>query len=341
MKKYFDLLQKLKKKKYNWLITGVAGFIGSNLLESLLRLDQKVVGIDNFSTGKKKNLEIIKSLVSKNQWNNFNFIRADICNFNLCNKACKNIDFVLHQAALGSVPRSIIDPISTNHSNIDGFVNIINAAKNQKVKSFTYASSSSVYGDHFAIPKKESKIGNPLSPYAVTKFTNELYAGVFYKNYSFSSIGLIYFNVFGKLQDPKGSYAAVIPKWISQISKNQKVLIYGDGNTTRDFCYIENVIQANLLAATAKENAKNHIYNIAVGKSITLLKAYQKIKSLLLINKNKKFSKLFFKSFRNGDIRHSTASIKKSQLMLGYMPTHNFDKGIKELTSYVINNQKL
>ena len=341
MKKYFDLLQKLKKKKYNWLITGVAGFIGSNLLESLLRLDQKVVGIDNFSTGKKKNLEIIKSLVSKNQWNNFNFIRADICNFNLCNKACKNIDFVLHQAALGSVPRSIIDPISTNHSNIDGFVNIINAAKNQKVKSFTYASSSSVYGDHFAIPKKESKIGNPLSPYAVTKFTNELYAGVFYKNYSFSSIGLRYFNVFGKLQDPKGSYAAVIPKWISQISKNQKVLIYGDGNTTRDFCYIENVIQANLLAATAKENAKNHIYNIAVGKSITLLKAYQKIKSLLLINKNKKFSKLFFKSFRNGDIRHSTASIKKSQLMLGYMPTHNFDKGIKELTSYVINNQKL
>lgn len=341
MKKYFDLLQKFKKKKYNWLITGVAGFIGSNLLESLLRLDQKVVGIDNFSTGKKKNLEIIKSLVSKNQWNNFNFIRADICNFNLCNKACKNIDFVLHQAALGSVPRSIIDPISTNHSNIDGFVNIINAAKNQKVKSFTYASSSSVYGDHFAIPKKESKIGNPLSPYAVTKFTNELYAGVFYKNYGFSSIGLRYFNVFGKLQDPKGSYAAVIPKWISQISKNQKVLIYGDGKTTRDFCYIENVIQANLLAATAKENAKNHIYNIAVGKSITLLKAYQKIKSLLLINKNKKFSKLFFKSFRNGDIRHSTASIKKSQLMLGYMPTHNFDKGIKELTSYVINNQKL
>ena len=341
MKKYFDLLQKLKKKKYNWLITGVAGFIGSNLLESLLRLDQKVVGIDNFSTGKKKNLEIIKSLVSKNQWNNFNFIRADICNFNLCNKACNNIDFVLHQAALGSVPRSIIDPISTNHSNIDGFVNIINAAKNQKVKSFTYASSSSVYGDHFAIPKKESKIGNPLSPYAVTKFTNELYAGVFYKNYNFSSIGLRYFNVFGKLQDPKGSYAAVIPKWISQISKNQKVLIYGDGKTTRDFCYIENVIQANLLAATAKENAKNHIYNIAVGESITLLKAYQKIKSLLLINKNKKFSKLFFKSFRNGDIRHSTASIKKSQLMLGYMPTHNFDKGIKELTSYVINNQKL
>lgn len=340
MSRYFLLLKKLRKKKYNWLITGVGGFIGSNLLEVLLKLNQNVVGIDNFSTGKKKNLKIIKSLVTNKQWSKFKFVYGDICNFDLCSKVCKNIDFVLHQAALGSVPRSIKEPIGTNSTNINGFLNILKAAKNRKVKSFTYASSSSVYGDNLDLPKIEKNIGKPLSPYAVTKLANELYAEVFNKSYNFPSIGLRYFNVFGKLQDSKGAYSAVIPRWISHIKKNRKIFINGDGNNTRDFCYIENVVQANILAALPKKNALNQIYNIAVGESISLMELYKTIQSLLCNYKNIKFKKVFFRKFRQGDIKHSKASIKKSRLLLGYNPTHSFKMGIKELINWSLKNNE-
>ena len=265
MASYTNTKKKLLLKPKTWLVTGVAGFIGSNLLETLLVLNQKVVGLDNFSTGTQDNLKEVQSLVSKKQWSNFTFIKGDISNIKSCERACMNIDYVLHQAALGSVPRSIKDPIKTNKSNISGFLNIMVAAKNANVKSFVYAASSSTYGDHKKLPKKEHIIGNPLSPYAVTKYVNELYADVFYRSYKFNSIGLRYFNVFGKRQTPKSTYAAVIPKWIDSIIKNDNIYINGDGKTSRDFCFIENAVQANILAATTtNQKAKNNIYNIAL-----------------------------------------------------------------------------
>ncbi|HFM0522430.1 TPA: NAD-dependent epimerase/dehydratase family protein, partial [Escherichia coli] len=248
-----------------WLVTGVAGFIGSNLLEELLSLNQIVIGLDNFSTGFQHNLDEVQSLVTEEQWNNFIFIKGDICNFDTCTHAVKGVDYVLHQAALGSVPRSIENPLATNDANITGFLNILQASKNENVKSFTYAASSSTYGDHPALPKVEENIGNPLSPYAVTKYVNELYAGVYSKVYDFKTIGLRYFNVFGRRQNPNGAYAAVIPKWIGAALNSEDIIINGDGETSRDFCYIDNVVQMNILAATAKEEHKDNIYNVAVG----------------------------------------------------------------------------
>ena len=266
MNQYTKLLKDLDQESHHWLITGVSGFIGSNLLESLLLSNQIVTGIDNFSTGRRSNLEQVKNKVSTRKWNNFTFIEGDICNLDDCKAATDNVDFVLHQAALGSVPRSIKDPINTNSSNINGFLNILVASKEANVKSFTYAASSSTYGDHPDLPKKEDNIGSPLSPYAVTKYVNELYADVFFKNYGFNSIGLRYFNVFGKMQDPEGPYAAVIPKWIEAMINNKNININGDGKTSRDFCYVENVVQANLLAATMRsKNGLNQIYNVALG----------------------------------------------------------------------------
>jgi UDP-N-acetylglucosamine 4-epimerase len=335
---YIGLKARLLAESHTWLITGVAGFIGSNLLETLLKLNQRVVGMDNFATGHQYNLDQVQSLVTCEQWNNFKFIKGDICNLDDCHKVCKEVDFVLHQAALGSVPRSVDDPVTTNSANISGFLNMLVAARDAKVKRFVYAASSSTYGDHPGLPKVEDKIGRPLSPYAVTKYVNELYADVFARTYNFNTIGLRYFNVFGSRQDPNGAYAAVIPKWIASMIKGEPVYINGDGETSRDFCYIENVRQMNLLAATSENpEAVNQVYNVAFGDRTTLNKLYE----LLNLNLTPIYSHLqgvkpIYQEFRSGDVRHSLADISKAVKLLGYKPTHNIDQGLKvTISSYV------
>lgn len=328
MIKYEIICQDLLNNPKTWLITGVAGFIGSNLLETLLKLNQKVIGLDNFSTGHQHNLDEVQTLVSVEQWSNFIFYQGDICNLDDCKKACNNVDFVLHQAALGSVPRSIADPIATNNANITGFLNMLVAARDAQVKSFTYAASSSTYGDHPALPKVEENIGNPLSPYAVTKYVNELYASVFARSYGFKTIGLRYFNVFGKRQDPNGAYAAVIPKWTSAMIKDENVFINGDGETSRDFCYIENTIQANILAATAEEDAKDQVYNVAVGDRTTLNDLFSAIKNALQQNSIRYNKQPIYREFRAGDVRHSQASVEKIQHKLGYQPQYKIGDGV-------------
>jgi len=325
-----------------WLITGVAGFIGSNLLETLLKLDQKVVGLDNFSTGNENNLKEVQGLVSKKQWANFTFIKGNISNLKSCQLACQGIDYVLHQAAIGSVPRSIKDPINTNKSNITGFLNMLVAAKDANVKNFVYAASSSTYGDHKKLPKKEHIIGNPLSPYAVTKYVNELYADVFNKAYEFNSIGLRYFNVFGKRQTPNSTYAAVIPKWIHAIIKSEEIFINGDGKTSRDFCFIENAIQANILAATnTNKKALNNIYNIALGDRTSLNELYAMLQSAINKQSNIKHSKLIYRDFRAGDVKHSQADISKAKNLLGYRPTHKVKSGIDETINWHLEQNPL
>lgn len=314
-----------------WLITGVAGFIGSNLLEHLLKLNQVVVGLDNFATGHQYNLDEVKGLVSSEQWSRFTFIKGDICNYQDCEIAINNkIDYVLHQAALGSVPRSIADPITTNAANITGFLNMLQAAKEANVKSFTYAASSSTYGDHPALPKVEENIGNPLSPYAVTKYVNELYAGVYAKTYGFKTIGLRYFNVFGQRQDPNGAYAAVIPKWTADMIKGEEVFINGDGETSRDFCFIENTVQMNILAATASDDVKDNVYNVAVGDRTTLNDLYKAIQAALsecsiFVKKDPTY-----RDFRAGDVRHSQADVSKAKDNLGYEPEFKILQGISK-----------
>jgi UDP-N-acetylglucosamine 4-epimerase len=338
MSRFNKISDELIQNPKIWLITGVGGFIGSNLLETLLLLNQKVVGIDNFSTGNPDNLIDVQSLVSKKQWANFKFLNGDIASLNSCKKACQGVDFVLHQAAIGSVPRSIKNPIQTNKSNITGFLNMLVAARDAKVTNFVYAASSSTYGDHKALPKREHIIGNPLSPYAVTKYVNELYADVFKKAYNFNTIGLRYFNVFGKRQTPKSTYAAVIPKWIDMIANNQEVFINGDGETSRDFCFIENAVQANILAATSTNQlALNNIYNIAVGDRTSLNQLYKILQAF--IKKENKFqhSKLIYRSFRDGDVRHSQADITKAKKLLGYKPTHKVRDGLKATVGWYLN----
>lgn len=335
---YQEIQNQLKSKPKTWLITGVAGFIGSNLLEALLKLNQNVVGLDNFSTGYQKNLDEVKDLVSQKQWQNFSFIDADIRNSDSCISACSNIDIVLHQAALGSVPRSIEDPILTNSANVNGFLNVINAARVSGVERFVYAASSSTYGDHADLPKRESVIGSPLSPYAVTKLVNELYADVFTKCYGLSSIGLRYFNIFGRRQDPNGAYAAVIPKFISALIQNNSVTINGDGETSRDFCYVDNAVQANILAGlTQSESATNQIYNIAVGEQTTLNELFNEIKSQLLkLNLDLKEVYPNYGDFRDGDVRHSLADIKKANQLLGYSPEFNVKEGLAKAISWYL-----
>jgi UDP-N-acetylglucosamine 4-epimerase len=330
MSAYETLKSHLQSKQYKWLITGAAGFIGSNLIEALLQLNQKVMGLDNFSTGHHRNLTEVQSIVTPAQWQNFRFLQADICNLSDCYSACSGVDYVLHQAALGSVPRSVEDPITTNASNVTGFLNMLVAARNAKVKRFVYAASSSTYGDHSALPKLEDHIGKPLSPYAVTKYLNELYADVFGKTYGLKSIGLRYFNVFGPRQDPEGAYAAVIPKWIASMIKGEPVYINGDGETSRDFCYIANVVQANLLAAsTPNTEAVNQVYNIAVGGTTTLNELYAQLKQNLMSScPHLKDVKAVYREFRGGDVRHSLASIDKARNSLGYEPTHNVGQGL-------------
>tara|TARA_B110000438_G_scaffold298685_1_gene347389 strand:+ start:5383 stop:6402 length:1020 start_codon:yes stop_codon:yes gene_type:complete len=338
MSKYSKLLQTLKSNQHTWLVTGVAGFIGSNILEELLNYKQKVIGLDNFSTGYKKNLKEVQTNVNKNSWKKFDFIEGDISSYETCMDACKGVDYVLHQGALGSVPRSIEDPIATNNSNIVGFLNMLVAAKNSNVKSFTYAASSSTYGDHPALPKVEENIGQPLSPYAVTKFVNELYADVFYRSYGFKSIGLRYFNVFGKRQDPNGAYAAVIPKWIASMIDNSEIFINGDGETSRDFCYVDNAVQANLLAATSSEKAQNQVYNVAVGDRTSLNDLFLILKNNLVDNGKDYLSVPCYREFRPGDVRHSQADITKAKKLLGYIPSHDLVKGISDAMPWYIKN---
>lgn len=340
--KYDRTKLELLNNQRSWLVTGCAGFIGSNLVEELLKLNQKVVGLDNFATGHKYNLEHIKNSVTQQQWDNFIFIEGDITDYNICIEVTKNIDIVLHQAALGSVPRSIDNPINSNASNVSGFLNMLTASKDNGVKRFVYASSSSVYGDSVELPKVESRTGNLLSPYAVTKYVNELYMGVFYKCYTFESIGLRYFNVFGKRQDPNGAYAAVMPKWISQMLKGEDVFINGDGETSRDFTYIDNVVQANIIAATTTNpNAFAKAYNIAAGGRETLNNLFNAIKTGLEEKlPNLKIKDAIYRDFRAGDIRHSNANINQAKELLGYEPTHTLEEGLKESLEWYINDIK-
>ena len=341
MNQYQQVCANLQATPKTWLVTGVAGFIGSNLLETLLKLNQTVVGLDNFATGHQHNLDEVQSLVTAEQWAKFSFIEGDIRQFADCQKACVGVDYVLHEAALGSVPRSIADPITTNETNIIGFLNMLTAARDAGVASFTYAASSSTYGDHPALPKVEENIGKPLSPYAVTKYVNELYADVFAKTYGFKAIGLRYFNVFGQRQDPKGAYAAVIPKWTSSMIAGEDVFINGDGETSRDFCFIQNVVQANILAATTQsDEAKNQVYNVALGDRTTLNELYRAIQAALSTNDVNFERDPVYREFRAGDVRHSQASIAKIEQHLGYAPQFKIDEGIQLAMRWYVNNLK-
>jgi UDP-N-acetylglucosamine 4-epimerase len=338
MTAYADLLARLPAEPKTWLITGVAGFIGCNLLETLLRLDQHVVGLDNFATGHRHNLHEIQQTVTPQQWSRFRFIEGDIRVQGDCRTACAGVDYVLHQAALGSVPRSLEDPITTNGANIDGFLNMLVAARDAGVARFVYAASSSTYGDHPALPKVEAVIGKPLSPYAVTKLVNEQYAEVFARAYGFRSIGLRYFNIFGARQDPNGAYAAVVPKWTAAMIRGETVYINGDGETSRDFCYIDNAVQANLLAAaTTREDAVDQVYNVAVGERTTLNELFEAIRTLLA----PRFPHLAhcrpsYRDFRAGDVRHSLADIGKAQRLLGYAPSHRIREGLAQAMDWYV-----
>ena len=317
---YQQLQNELKSSPRAWLITGVAGFIGSNLLETLLSLDQDVVGLDNFSTGFQHNFDEVQGLVTEEQWQRFTFVKGDIRDLETCKGACAGVDYVLHQAALGSVPRSIEDPILTNENNLSGFLNMLVAARDAKVKRFVYAASSSTYGDHPGLPKVEAAIGKPLSPYAVTKFVNELYADVFARTYGFKTIGLRYFNIFGRRQDPNGAYAAVMPKWFSGLIRSEELFINGDGETSRDFCYIDNCVQVNLLAAcTDNGESLNQVYNVAFGERTTLNELFELIRERVAkVYPDAKEIEPTYRDFRAGDVRHSLADIGKAEKLLGY-----------------------
>ncbi len=374
MTAYEQLRQQLPQAPKTWLVTGVAGFIGSNLLETLLKLDQRVVGLDNFATGHQRNLDEVQSLVTPAQWANFDFIQGDIRKLEDCQKAmtfrhgaersqnsrhCEErsdaaiqspipVNYVLHQAALGSVPRSLADPIATNETNITGFLNMLVAARDAKVQSFTYAASSSTYGDHPALPKVEENIGKPLSPYAVTKYVNELYADVFARSYGFETIGLRYFNVFGPRQDPNGAYAAVIPKWTDALIKGEPIYINGDGETSRDFCFVANAVQANLLSAVIPDSNRdpsatpsplNHVYNVAVGDRTTLNDLFFQLRENLKANGVSETVQPVYRDFRAGDVRHSQADVSKANHLLGYAPTHSIATGIEVATRWYLDHQ--
>jgi UDP-N-acetylglucosamine 4-epimerase len=330
MPAYSKLEAELKNAPRTWLITGVAGFIGSNLLEELLRLDQRVIGLDNFATGKAANLDEVKTRLEAGQWARFQFIEGDITDPAACHRACVGVDFVLHEAALGSVPRSLEDPLGSHAANVTGFVNMLVAARDAKAKRFVYASSSAVYGDSPELPKIEDAIGQPLSPYAATKRMNEIYADVFARSYGLECVGLRYFNVFGPRQDPEGAYAAVIPKWIAALLRRESVQINGDGETSRDFCYIENVVQANLLAAVTRDlQAVNRVYNIAVGERTTLNELFDLLQhALRQSDPSLPLQRPVHRDFRPGDVRHSLADIGKARELLGYVPTQRLRDGL-------------
>jgi len=342
MSTYEQLSGELQSSPKTWLVTGVAGFIGSNLLETLVKLDQRVIGLDNLSTGTKKNLDQVRALVSARQWSAFQFVEADICDWAACQSACREVDYVLHQAALGSVPRSLDDPVSSHRSNVTGFLNMLEAARQAGVKRFIYASSSAVYGDDPGLPKMEDKVGRPLSPYAATKEMNEVYAGVFARAYGFPSIGLRYFNVFGARQDWEGAYAAVIPRWITTLLRDEPVYINGDGETSRDFCCVDNVVQANLLAAASRNpESVNQVYNIAVGERTTLNELY-KILARLLHQRDPGLPERrpVYREFRPGDVRHSLADISKAQRLLGYEVTQKIEQSLEMALPWYIQNSR-
>lgn len=340
MNRFKKLQDELLAEPKNWLVTGCAGFIGSNLVEALLKLKQNVVGLDNFSTGFQKNLDEIKKEVSESEWRHFKFIEGNITDAKTCLSATENVNYVLHQAALGSVPRSINDPVNTNDSNVTGFINMLWASKENKIDRFVFASSSSVYGDDLSLPKKEDIVGNVLSPYAATKKINEIYAEVFGRTYDIKTIGLRYFNVFGKRQDPNGAYAAVIPLWVKAMLTGEEIYINGDGETSRDFCYIKNVIQMNLLAATEKnDQACNRVYNCAFADRTSLNDLFKLIQRLLTEKKNKAFDITpSYREFRSGDIRHSHANITNAKEFLGYDPAFSITDGMIETLDWYINN---
>ena len=355
MNSYEILKTELLSSQKTWLITGVAGFIGSNLLETLLNLNQKVIGLDNFSTGHQKNID--EALNAADSSGSFTLINGDIRDIDICHRAMffpprppggegrgegeiRSVDYVLHQAALGSVPRSIEDPINTNENNISGFLNMLVASRDAGVKRMVYAASSSTYGDHPDLPKIEDKIGNPLSPYAVTKVVNELYADVFARTYGFKTIGLRYFNIFGQRQDPNGAYAAVIPKWFAGLIKGEELFINGDGETSRDFCFIDNCVQANLLAATAtNEEATNQVYNVAFGERTTLNELFNLIKERVVgTNPAAKDLQPTYRDFRAGDVRHSLADISKAQELIGYKPEFSVKNGLDKAAKWYLQN---
>ena len=314
-----------------WLVTGAAGFIGTNLVEHLLALGQKVVGLDNFSTGHRHTLDDVRSCVGPDAWARFRFVEGDICNLETCRAACEGVEYVLHQAALGSVPRSLEDPIATNASNVTGVLNMLVAVRDAGIKRFVYAASSSTYGDHPALPKFEDHIGRPLSPYAVSKYVTELYAGVFQRSYGIETIGLRYFNVFGRRQDPNGAYAAVIPKWVGRLLRGEPCQIYGDGETSRDFCYIDNVLHANLLAATVDDPAAtDEVYNVACGERTTLNELFCLIRDgLAAYCPDVASAEPVYGEFRPGDVRHSLADISKARVRLGYAPAFSVAAGMR------------
>ncbi len=337
---YNSLKVNLQEYPKKWLITGVAGFIGSNLLETLLGLNQEVVGLDNFSTGHQHNLDQVRDTLSEKQWQRFVMHEGDIRNLEQCQMACQGVDYVLHQAALGSVPRSIEDPILTNQNNISGFLNILVAARDNNVRRFVYAASSSTYGDHPGLPKVEGKIGSPLSPYAVTKYVNELYANVFAKTYGIDCIGLRYFNVFGRRQDPEGAYAAVIPKWFAGMLAQEELFINGNGETSRDFCYIDNTVQVNLLAAcTDNEEAFNQVYNVACGERTSLSELFDMIrKRVVKFSPLAKKAKPAYRDFRAGDVLHSLADISRVRELLGYETEFSVREGLDQAAEWYVKH---
>lgn len=342
------LEQRLRADPARWLVTGVAGFIGSNLLEALLRAGQTVVGLDNFATGHRRNLDEVRELVGDAAWGRFRFLEGDIRDLATCRDACAGVDYVLHQAALGSVPRSIEDPLRSFDANVDGFVRILTAARDAGVRRFVYASSSAVYGDSEKLPKVEHETGRPISPYAATKVANELFADVYARTYRMQCVGLRYFNVFGPRQDPDGAYAAVIPRWIAALLEGEPAWINGDGQTSRDFCYVANAVQANVLAALAQDLPSPHeVFNVAVGERCSLTELFDAIAATL---RGKRAGALAapasapatahlaampldgvkprYRDFRTGDVRHSLADVDKARRLFGYEPTHRLSDGL-------------
>jgi len=340
MSAYRELLQQLSGVRHRWLVTGAAGFIGSHLVETLLRANQEVVGLDNFATGSRTNIEHVHAAIGDAGMKRFRFIEGDIRDPAICRKACARMDYVLHQAALGSVPRSIAQPDATHQSNVDGFLNMLIAARDAEVRRFVYASSSSVYGDHPDLPKLEPKIGKPLSPYAASKLIDEIYAGVFGSTYGMMNIGLRYFNVFGPRQDPNGAYAAVVPRWMSALIRGEPVQIFGDGETSRDFCYVDNAVQANLLAATtSNEKAFNRVFNVAVGERTSLNQLFVLQRSLLEARyPDVARAEPRYAEFRSGDVRHSLADISMACSLLNYCPSHRIEEGLRETVSWYVAN---
>lgn len=337
--RYTAVQQELRDAPRTWLVTGAAGFIGSGLAERLLELGQTVVGLDNLATGHRRNLEDVRAQVEDEAWERFRFVEGDIRDLDVCHEVCRGVDYVLHQAALGSVPRSLADPIATHSANVTGFLNVLVAARDARVRRFVFAASSSTYGDHPALPKVEDRIGRPLSPYAVTKYVDELYASVFERSYGIETIGLRYFNVFGRRQDPEGAYAAVIPRWVGNLLSGRECLINGDGETSRDFCFVENVVQANLLAATAVRDVTGGVYNVAVGDRTTLNQLFGWIRDgLVRFRPEIAEAQPTYAPFREGDVRHSQADITKARERLGYAPTHTVQEGLRDTLEWYAAN---